>query len=236
MDPCSGPRFSPLGTWGFVPAAAVREQLRLAFTTWGLPGCVRVDNGAPWGSTGDFPTELSLWLIGLGIAMHWNHPRRPQENGVVERSQRTSDRWCEPWTCATPEELQARLARMDRLHREVYPYREGLSRREYFPGLKHSGRPYDRDSEATLWQWSRVAEHLSTYVVVRRVDQSGLVSLYNKGHYVGKLHQGKDIYVMYDPNLNEWVFADREGQQLRRQPAEQLSPERVMNLEVTHRR
>jgi hypothetical protein len=41
---------------------------------------------------------------------------------------------------------------------------------------------------------------------------------------------------MYDPNLNEWVFADREGRQLRRQPAEQLSPERVMNLEVTHRR
>jgi transposase InsO family protein len=214
----------------------VREQLRVAFTAWGLPGCLRVDNGAPWGSTGDFPTELSLWLIGLGIAMHWNHPRRPQENGVVERTQRTSEGWCEPWTCATPAELQARLERMDRLHREVYPYRNGLSRMAYFPGLKHSGRPYDRGSEAALWQWSRVTEHLSSYVVVRRVDQSGLVSLYNKGHYVGKLHQGKDVYVMYDPNLNEWVFADREGRQLRRQPAKQLSPERVMNLEVTHRR
>ena len=86
------------------------------------------------------------------------------------------------------EELQARLDRMDRLHREAYPYRERLSRIDFYPGLRHSGRPYDRDSEAELWGWSRVAEHLSGYVVVRRVDQSGLVSLYNRGHYVGKIH------------------------------------------------
>jgi hypothetical protein len=232
----SGPRFSPLGTWGLVPASDVQDQLRSAFTSWGLPGRVRVDNGTPWGSSGDFPTALSLWLIGLGITMHWNNASRPQENGVVERSQGTSNRWCEPWTCATPEELQRRLERMDRLHREVYPYRERLSRMDYFTGLKHSGRPYDRDSEATLWQWSRVAEHLSTYVLVRRVDRSGLVSLYNRGRYVGSIHKGKEVFVMYDPNLNEWVFADREGRQLRRQPADELNQERVMSLDVTNRR
>jgi transposase InsO family protein len=208
----------------------------LAFARWGLPNGLRVDNGAPWGSTGDFPTELSLWLIGLGIGIHWNSPGRPQENGVVERSQGTSSRWCESQTCAMPRELQAQLDRMDRLHREVYPYRERLSRIEYFPGLKHSGRPYARDLEEALWKWSRVTEHLSTYVVVRRVDRSGLVSLYNRGHYVGKIHQGKDVYVMYDPELNEWFFTDREGRQLRRQPAAQLSQENVMELEVTHRR
>ena len=155
---------------------------------------------------------------------------------MVERSQGTSNRWCEPRTCATAEELQARLDRMDRLHREVYPYRERLSRMAYFPGLAHSGRPYDRDSEEALWEWSRVAEHLSTYVLVRRVDRSGLVSLYNRGRYVGKIHQGKDVYVMYDPELNEWFFTDLEGRQLRRQPAEELSQERVMDLDVTHRR
>jgi hypothetical protein len=194
-----------------------------------------VDNGAPWGSTGDFPTELSLWLIGLGVEMHWNSPASPQENGVVERSQGTSGRWCEPRTCATAEELQARLDRMDRLHREVYPYRERLSRAAYYPGLAHSGRPYDRDSEGSLWEWSRVAEHLSGYALARRVDRSGLVSLYNRGRYVGKIHHGKDVYVMYDPERNEWFFSDAEGRQLRRQPADELSRERVMDLRVTHR-
>jgi hypothetical protein len=107
---------------------------------------------------------------------------------------------------------------------------------EFYPGLKQSGRPYDRDSEAKLWQWSRVSEHLSTYVLARQVDKSGLVSLYNRGRYVGSMHKGKKVHVMYDPHLNEWVFADREGRQLRRQPADELSQERVMNLDVTHRR
>jgi hypothetical protein len=214
----------------------VREQLRLAWIRWGLPGRFRVDNGWPWGSSGDFPTDLSLWLIGLGIGMHWNNPRRPQENGVVERSQGTSARWCEPWTCRTPAELQARLERMDRLYRELYPYQRRLSRLQFFPGLAHSGRPYDRASETARWEWSRVAEHLTTIVPVRHVDPTGRVSLYNKGHYVGRLHQGKDVCVLYDPEFNEWVFADREGRQLSRRSADQLSPERVINLNVTNRR
>jgi transposase InsO family protein len=214
----------------------VRDQLRLAFACWGLPHRLRVDNGTPWGSTGEFPTALALWLIGLGITMHWNRPRRPQENGVVERSQGTSARWCEPWTCATPQELQSRLERMDRLHREVYPYRNRQSRMEVFPKLKHTGRPYDRQNESQLWHWSRVAEHLSTYLLERRVDSAGLVSLYNKGRYVGKIHSGKAVYVMYDPHQNEWIFADRQGRQLRRQTADELTEERVINLNITHRR
>ena len=230
-----GPRFSPHGPWGLVSASAVRDQLRLAFAQWGLPGRLRVDNGAPWGSTGDFPTELALWLIGLKVEMHWNRPRSPQENGVVERSQGTSARWCEPETCATPAELQGRLDRMDRLYREVYPYREKLSRLAYFPGLKHSGRSYDPGREPEQWKWSRVAEHLANYVAARRVDQSGSVSLYNKSHYVSKSHQGNEVYVTYDPQLNEWVISDHEGRQLRSRPADQLSQERVMNLNVTHR-
>jgi len=154
---------------------------------------------------------------------------------VVERSQGTSNRWSEPWDCATPQELQARLERTDRLYREAYPYRARKSRMEYYPGLKHSGRSYDPAREPELWQWSRVAEHLSTYVVTRRVDSGGSVSLYDKSHYVGKMHQGKIVFVMYDPDLNEWMISDRAGRQLRRRPADQLSQERVMDLNIRGR-
>ena len=155
---------------------------------------------------------------------------------MVERSQGTSDRWCEPWTCATPAELQGRLERMDRLHRESYPYRERLSRLAYYPGLAHSGRPYDPEREPAVWDWSRVAAHLAGYVVTRRVDATGQVSLYNRGHYVGQLHRGKEVYVMFDPNRTEWVICDRDGHQLRSLPADALTPQRVMDLKVGHRR
>jgi len=197
---------------------------------------MRVDNGVPWGSWGEFPTDLSLWIIGLGVAMHWNNARRPQENVVVERSQGTSARWCEPWTCDSPEELQRRLERMDRLYRDVYPYRERLSRTKYFATLAHSGRRYDPVRESVQWEWSRVAAHLATYVVTRKVDSTGQVSLYSRGHYVGVIHGKKEVYVMYDPNRNEWVISDSAGNQLRSLPATWLNPQAVMDLEVTHRR
>ena len=180
---CFTPRFSPLGSWPNVSLHAVRGEIRKAFTRWGLPARLRVDNGTPWGSWGEFPTDLSLWLIGLNITMHWNNACCPQENGVVEHSQGTSARWCEPWTCESPEELQKRLGR-----------------------------------------------------VTRKVDSTGQVSLYGRGHYVGRIHRKKEVHVMYDPNRNEWVISDRDGTQLRNLPADWLSRQSVVDMEVTRRR
>jgi hypothetical protein len=122
----------------------VPAQLRQAFVRWGRPEQVRVDNGAPWGSKGDLPTDLALWLIGLEVDLHWNQPRRPQENGVVERSQGTGKRWGEPHTCDDPQQLQARFEALDRLPREAYPYAEGRSRWEVFPDLGRVERAYSR--------------------------------------------------------------------------------------------
>jgi hypothetical protein len=82
---------------------------------------LRFDNGGPWGSDGDWPPDLALWLIGLGVDVHYNDPRAPTQNAVVERSQGTSKRWGEPQTCASAQELQKRLRRFDSIQRAVYP-------------------------------------------------------------------------------------------------------------------
>ena len=74
MVPSSAPLFSPHYFWANVPPTAVQQQLRVAFTRWGLPSCLRVDNGKPWGSWSDLPPALALWVIGLGIDMLWNDP------------------------------------------------------------------------------------------------------------------------------------------------------------------
>ena len=177
-----------------------------------------------------------MWLIGLGIGMIWNTPRRPQENGVVERSQGTGHRWCEPGTCESPMELQSRLEKMDRLHREVYPYRERLSRLAYYPGLAHTGRPYSTELEAALWDWRRVTAHLSGYVGARRVNKNGDVSIYDRAYYVGVRFQGQEVYVTFDPETIEWVFSDASGRELRHKAAREITPERVMALDVTNRR
>jgi hypothetical protein len=154
----------------------------------------------------------------------------------VERSQGTAKRWSEPRACATAEELQRRLEEMDDIQRREYPSVRGRSRLEAFPGVAHSGRTYTLSWERANWSLAVVAAHLAGYAVPRRVDKSGTVSVYNRNHYVGKLHRGKTVYVMFDPEAVEWIFADEKGQQLRGRPATEISRETIMGLRVTHRR
>jgi hypothetical protein len=228
--------FFPQGNWLQVAATAVQDELRTIFARWGLPAAVRVDNGGPWGSVGDWPPDLALWLLGLGLDVYWNDPHAPEQNGIVERSQGTGKRWAEPGQCATPEELQQRLQEMDAIQRETYPSIDGQSRASAFPGLAHSGRPYRRSWERTHWDHGRVLRHLAEYAAPRRVDKNGDVSLYHRPHYVGSKHRGKVVYVMVDPRRVEWVFADAHGQQLRAQPADELQAARIQSLTVSNRR
>lgn len=214
----------------------MQETLRLVFSQWGRPQRFRVDNGGPWGSTGDWPTDLALWLIGLGVDMIWNPARRPQDNGVVERSQGTGKRWGEPETCQDPEELQRRLHEMDRIQREVYPSIAGQSRWQTFPELQQVTRPYSEAWEKQHWDLNLVLAHMADAQALRRVDKKGQVSVYGRNHYVGKKHQGQDIYVFLDPQDREWVFATSEGVQLRRKAAEEITQERILKLQVTNRR
>jgi transposase InsO family protein len=230
------PRFSPQGFWNQVEATAVQDALRLVFSRWGRPARFRVDNGTPWGSAGDLPTDLALWLIGLGVAMIWNPPRRPQDNGVVERSQGTGKRWTEPKTCSDPEELQRRINDMDRIQREVYPSLDRRSRLQVFPELQQPLQTYSKAWEKRAWDMELVLAHLADYSVPRRVDRKGQVSVYNRNHYIGQRYRGQDVYVALDPVDREWVFSTREGVQLRHKTAVEIDRDPIMKLQVSHRR
>lgn len=215
-----------------MPIPKVQNSLRQAFERWGLPARLRMDNGHPWGSAGDLPTELALWLLGLGIEMVWNPPARPQDNGVVERSQGVGKNWGEPGTCATFRELQRRMDRFDRVQRERYPAVGSVSRLQAHPELSKPVRRYRRQSERRMRSWAQVAEHLRGYAVTRKVDAKGAVSLYNRQRYVGVAFAGRLVVVTYDAVEQEWEFWDAKGQIVRRQPAPELSARRILALDV----
>jgi hypothetical protein len=240
VDECTGAYLQtvvfPHQRWEHVSRHGVQEALRQSFQRWGLPQRMRVDNGYPWGNSGDFPPELALWLAGLGIEMVWITPACPRENGVVERSQDIGQDWFEPHTCRNAAELQRRCDALDRRQREQYPYREGRSRADVYPELTHSGRRYRVRQETRQWEVSRVYELVSGWVVPRQVDCNGCASVYNRGRYVGKAHIGKGVFVSLDPSGPTWVIADEKGTQLRTHPAEELTATRIRHLSVTTRK
>jgi hypothetical protein len=155
---------------------------------------------------------------------------------VVERSQGTGKRWGEPHTCQDPDELQRRLDDMDRIQREVYPSIDGQSRWQAFPELRQVARPYNKSWEKRHWNIDLVLAHMADQKALRRVDRKGQVSVYGRNHYVGKSYQGQDLYVFLDPVDREWVFATSAGVQVRRKPAEEITQERILKLQVTNRR
>lgn len=76
-----------LQAMGSTRAELVREQLQGVFTGSGVPEGMLMDHGIPWWSatapTG--ATELTVWLMKQGIALHWSGVRHPQTQGKVER-------------------------------------------------------------------------------------------------------------------------------------------------------
>jgi hypothetical protein len=230
------PRFSPLARWSSVAARDVQTALRQAFRRWGRPGAFRVDNGGPWASKGELPTDLALWLLGMHVPVHCNPPRSPQSNGVVERMQGLGKAWGEPHTCHSPEELQTRLEQMDHIQRAEYPHDAGRSRLEVYPALAQSGREYSRAWERRHWSLERVQEGLAGYVVRRRVDGKGAVSIYNRNYYVGERYRGQTVLILFDPLAGEWVCTDERDRQLRRWPAPEICRRRILNLDVSQRR
>ncbi|MFC5522524.1 IS481 family transposase [Polaromonas jejuensis] len=75
-----------------VAASGVQPHLTEVFRRYGLPVRINADNGAPWGSprlAGHGLSELSVWLIRLGIRVSHSAPYHPQTNGKIERFHRS---------------------------------------------------------------------------------------------------------------------------------------------------
>jgi hypothetical protein len=219
--------------WNKVALPQVQHTLRAAFTTWGLPEQLRLDNGYPWGHRAELPTVVALWLVGLGVGVHFNPPRQPQDNGVVEKSHGTSTNWVEPEQCDGVEELERALVESDRMQRQEYPLSQGRSRVQLFPGLGQKRRDYQDPPESDRWQESLARVYLGQSLATRWVSSQGKVSVYARDYQVGLQHRGKKVFVQYDAQTRGWLFTDVRGVRLCTHPAEQITADRIRGLSIS---
>lgn len=68
----------------------VQTELTTTFRRYGLPDCLLMDNGSPWGNDREHPwTPLTVWLVRVGTRVSHSRPYHPQTLGKDERFHRT---------------------------------------------------------------------------------------------------------------------------------------------------
>jgi hypothetical protein len=211
-------------------------MFRRAFARRGLPDRVRVDNGYPWGTPRDLPSETALWLLGLGIEPIWNPAGQPTCNPKVERCNGLTQQWGELHRCADRGEAAAVLAEVARIQREEYPAIRGRTRLGAFPQLVVPRHEYAPADEGALWDLSRVDAFLARGCWRRRVDCNGRISIYGHGRSVGRAWAHQEVVLRFEASSRRWMVSDRGGELIKQIAMSELTRERIMALAVSRRR
>lgn len=169
----------------------VRSVLDSAFLEFGLPKAIRSDGGPPFASTGPARlTELSVWLLRLGVRIEIIAPGKPQQNGRLERFHRT----LAEDTASPPAESCAAQQRRFDLNRREYNHErphESLGMRPpariYTPSSRTCPRPLLR----------RTAEPFSREV---RIDKHGFITWNRRKVFISSALRCEYIELDFDPD------------------------------------
>lgn len=173
IQPSGPPQQRHLFSW-----EQIQENLRDAFSRWGLPDRFRTDRDRRLVAPGDYPVPMffTLWLAGLGI--HHEIIQRVTQNGVVERFHRTwegrlLDLGLGPDWPAVQDYVNYEVWRMN----AVLPSRGRNCRRRppllVYPQARCPRRYYTRQAELAIFQLERVEAYLSTGRWLRSTSKRG---------------------------------------------------------------
>jgi putative transposase len=159
-------------SWERVQAAFVR-----LFVLYGLPLVMRMDNGAPFGSSGPAGlTRLSAWWTALGIRVEFIVPGHPEQNGAHEQMHRVLKAETAMPPARTKLGQQQRLRRWVRLYNQSRPH-EGLGQRVPEDLYRASRRSY---------VVGKVPGPYPSGLAVRRVRSCGTIKWQGRERFIGE--------------------------------------------------
>jgi transposase InsO family protein len=121
-----------------------KQRFERAFQDFGLPRCLRSDNGEPFAGPGLAGlSQLNIWWLRLGIAVEQIAPGRPDQNGSHEQFHRI----LKARTTRPPADtLRAQQRRFDHFCHEYNQERPHQALHDAVPAARYrpSRRPYPR--------------------------------------------------------------------------------------------
>ena len=195
--------------------AGVQPACERLFREYGLPLGMRMDNGAPFGSTGAAGlTRLAVEWVKLGIRLEYIDPGAPQQNGRHERMHGTLKAQTTRPPAADPAEQQARFDAFRSKYNTFRPH-EALGQETPASRYQPSPRPYP---ERVPEPWYD-AEH-----AVRRVRSTGEIKWGGEFVFLSQALAGEPVGIA-ETQDGDWIVRfcdidlaviDRRTRKLRR--------------------
>jgi transposase len=208
--------------------------LRLAFVDWGLPQALQVDHESVFydnKTKSPFPTQLHLWLIALGITLHFGRFGRATDQGMTERSHQLWDgQVVQGATFADWQALYDALYQRRQVLNSILPC-SSLDNQPplvAFPKAQHSGRPYRIEWEANMLDLERIYAYLERGRWFRRVGRNGIISLGGTVYYVGSKWKHQEVEIKFDATTRNFHCFDGTEQLLKTFTLEGVSIESLM--------
>jgi transposase InsO family protein len=204
----------------------VRSVIRSACSEWEtLPDAIQTDNevclaGQP---TDPAPSQLTLWLTGLGVVHRFIRPGQPTDQAQIERTHRTLDNFTDiPDGLPDLASLQQRLDAEREQYNTLFPAAAsdcaGRPPLIAHPELRQPRRPYRLEGERQLFDEQRVYDYLASVGLERKVSQVGQIQLGGRSRGVGRAYGGQTLAVRCDPHSHEWVVRTGDGSEVARLP------------------
>ena len=210
--------------------------LRHAFTQYGLPKALSLDHaGVFYDNSTDppYPTHFHLWLIALGVEVHFSRKAHPTDHARVERLHQTMEAQAlEGQTYSQFEQIWASLdQRRERLN-STLPCRTlaGKAPLKAFPTALHSGRWYRPEMEGELLELERVWNYLGQphQHWFRTVRPAGTVWLGGKSYYVGRSWAKQKVEIHFESFSQQLVFQVADSDQIVKVAIKGLSKAELM--------
>jgi len=164
----------------------VKSQLIPLFERYGLPERMLVDNGGPWGSSGQGRhTRFSAWLIRLGVTVSHGRPLHPQTQGKGERFHRTLK-----LEVVSKRPVWRDLADVQAAFDSWRP-RYNFERPHEALGYQVPGSRYAPSARA--YPARLPAIEYDTDFAVRLVHESGRVKLKRRRYFIGRAFAGEPV-------------------------------------------
>ena len=164
--------------------APAHDRLRRAFLAYGLPRCIRTDNGSPFAGLGLAGlSRLAVWWIRLGITPERIDPGCPQQNGAHEQLHAVLQAETVWPPAAALGVQQQRFVRFRRIYNTERPH-EALQDRPPADVYEPSPRTMPRRLPEIVYPG---------HFEIRRVASNGMVSWRNRDLFVTHVLAGEAI-------------------------------------------